>query len=317
MLARGKWCKLLLLTAAVMSWATTTQAAAPSAAQGTIRAKVFNGISGAAVSALTGATKFPDSPDIVRYEPYFELWATGDINTAAASAADNYGAQMIGYFYPPTTGNYTFYLCSDDNSVLYLSPDDNPANKKLIAQETASSNPREYTTSAGGSSLTSKDSSQFTGSEWTPKNSITLTAGKAYYIEALMKEATGGDNLSVSVDASLPIPGSDLSPFGAPVGASILVQPADAAVVVGGIGVFSFSLELPPGLTSTIKWTKNGVEIPNSNSSTLSLPAAVIGDDGTKVQAIITTSAGTVTSSEATLHVSTITNEFAPGIVKF
>jgi len=32
---------------------------APATAQGTIRAKVFTGISGTAVSALTGATKFP------------------------------------------------------------------------------------------------------------------------------------------------------------------------------------------------------------------------------------------------------------------
>jgi len=63
---------------------------------------------------------------------------------------------MVGYFYPPTTGNYTFYICSDDNSALYLSTDDNPANKKLIAQETVYSNAREYTTSAGASDLTAK-----------------------------------------------------------------------------------------------------------------------------------------------------------------
>jgi len=78
-------------------------------------------------------------------------------------------------------------------------------------------------------------------------------------------------------------------------------------VVVGGIGVFTLGLDTPPGVTSTTKWTKNGVDIPNSNSSTLSLPAAVIGDDGSKIKAIVTSTAGTVTSSEATLFVSTIT----------
>ena len=47
---------------------------------------------------------------------------------------------------------------------------------------------------------------------------IALQAGKKYYIEALCKEATGGDNLSVRrqlPDAAFerPIPGSRLSPF--------------------------------------------------------------------------------------------------------
>jgi hypothetical protein len=60
---------------------------------------------------------------------------------------------MMGYFYPPTDGDYVFYLCSDDNSQLFLSTDDNPNNKLLIAAETMWSAPRYYTTSDGPSDI--------------------------------------------------------------------------------------------------------------------------------------------------------------------
>jgi hypothetical protein len=114
---------------------------------------------------------------------------------------------MLGYFYPPKTGNYTFYICSDDNSELFLSTDDNPANKLLIAAETAWSGSREYTTSDGSSSLSAKRSDQYTGTQWPTGHTITLTQGRPYYIEAIMKQGGGGDNLSVSIDGNGPIPG--------------------------------------------------------------------------------------------------------------
>ena len=40
---------------------------------------------------------------------------------------------MLGYVTPPTTGYYTFWIASDDNSELWLSTDANPANKVRIA----------------------------------------------------------------------------------------------------------------------------------------------------------------------------------------
>ena len=107
---------------------------------------------------------------------------------------------------------------------MYLSTDDDPANKKLIAQETAWSNAREYDTSGGNSDLLAKDSSQFEATEWETVDPvwggalIALESGQAYYIEALFKEGDGGDNLSVAVqdpngeiDLTLPIPGEFLA----------------------------------------------------------------------------------------------------------
>ena len=97
--------------------------------------------------------------------------------------------------------------------MLYLSTDESPANKHLIAMETAWSNVRQYDASAGNSDLTAKRSDQFKQSTWPSGTNINLVAGKAYYIEALFKEGGGGDNLSVSLDALAPIPGTRLSSF--------------------------------------------------------------------------------------------------------
>ncbi|MHB1309424.1 MAG: PA14 domain-containing protein, partial [Limisphaerales bacterium] len=303
--------------------AILSQAAAPATPQGSITAKTFLNIGGGtAIADLTGNARFPHTPDAVAYPTYFELNASGDINTPAVDTADNYGAQIVGYFYPNVTGDYVFYLAADDNAVLYLSTDDTPANKKLIAQETGWSGIRSYMT-VGAGTLESKNSSTFATTEWPTKDTvnggatITLTQGRAYYIEALVKEGGGGDNLSVSLDGSLPIEGSYLSPFVTASGPVILSQPQDAYVYAGGTAAFAVGIDVPPPATLTsIKWQKNGVDIPNSNTNRLSI-AAVAGDNGAKIKTIITTSTETLTSTEATLTVASFSNEFAVGVVKF
>jgi len=306
--------------------------AAPATPQGTISAKGFLEIgSGTAIADLTSNAKFPDNPDVKYYYPYFE-WnadASGDISTLANNAyGENYGVQMEGWFYPPSTGDYIFWVCSDDNSQLFLSTDEDPANKKLIAQEGGWSNPRIWD-SVGSGDATTKNSSTFTTTKWDTKDpvnggaKITLTKGKAYYIEALMKEGGGGDNLAVAVqdpggliDQTMPIPGAYLSPYSASAGAQILSQPTDRFVMVGGVALFSIGLDVPPSVTITsTKWTKNGVDIPDSNASSISIKA-VAADDGSKIKAIVTTSAGTLTSDEVTLNVSPFTSDYTPGIAK-
>src|SRR4051812_31033926 len=93
---------------------------------GSILREVWTGISGTSVSALTGDPRFPNSPTSTNYvTDFFE--APTDID-------DNYGQRMRGYIVPPVSGNYTFWIASDDNSELWLSTDSNPATKRLIAQ---------------------------------------------------------------------------------------------------------------------------------------------------------------------------------------
>jgi hypothetical protein len=116
-------------------------------------------------------------------------------------AADNYGTRIRGYIVPSTTGSYTFYLAGDDQCQLWLSTDNNSANKTKIAEVTGWTNSREW----------NKYASQTSASK-------TLTAGQRYYVEVLHKEGGGGDNLAVGwtgpgISTVTVIPGSNLSPY--------------------------------------------------------------------------------------------------------
>ena len=82
------------------------------------------------IAGLTNDTRFPSAPTWSSVVPMFEYPANG-----GSEAGSNYGNELVTWFIPPTSGNYVFFTCSDDASSLYLSTDDNPANKKLIASE--------------------------------------------------------------------------------------------------------------------------------------------------------------------------------------
>jgi hypothetical protein len=55
---------------------------------------------------------------------------------APLNILDNYGVRIRGYVCPPTTGNYTFWVAGDDNSELWISPNDQPSNLSRIAYHT-------------------------------------------------------------------------------------------------------------------------------------------------------------------------------------
>ncbi len=281
----------------------------PPTPQGVITVKEFLGIAGTAITALTDSPKFPTSPDGVAFPSYFE-WPQSnpaDINiTPPAGVKDTYGTQIVGFFYPPTTGDYTFYLASDDNSVLYLSTDSTAANKKLIAQETVWSNPRQYFVSGGNSNLAAKDSAQFTGTQWPILNpfggaAITLTAGQPYYIEALAKEGAGGDNLSVSIDGLGPIPGERLSSDRANGPTTIAQQPVSQTAPERGSVTFRV---VPNGTPPyTYQWRRNGTDIPDATGAAYQIPVVTVADSGASFSVVVTGTGGSATSNGATLTV--------------
>lgn len=94
--------------------------------------------------------------------------------------SDTYLSRLEGYLYPPVTGEYTFWITADDMGWLLLSVDDSPANKKLIAHQTAWS-PLENWEQHG--SQKSKP--------------VRLAAGRRYYFEVLHVEQSGGDHIAV------------------------------------------------------------------------------------------------------------------------
>ncbi|WP_025765328.1 PA14 domain-containing protein [Dyadobacter tibetensis] len=177
--------------------ATDPQGSAPPstcAGLGSITYQRWDGISGNTIDELiNGSNNFQNNASVTQNLNMFE---------APSDIADNYGVRMRGYICPPTTGIYTFWLAGDDNAELWLSSDQNPDNSELIAFHSAWTPSREW--------------SWFSTQRSFP---ITLQANQKYYIEARMKEGSGGDNLAVGwqlPNGSLerPIPGNRLAPFG-------------------------------------------------------------------------------------------------------
>ena len=204
---------------------TFTIAGSPGA--GAISREVWTGISGTQVALIPVGTP-PNTTDTL---PSFE---------APTNWADNYGTRLRGYITAPVTGNYTFWIASDDKSELWLSTDDNPVNKVKIASVPDWTDSREW--------------NKFSSQKSAPP--IPLTAGQRYYVEALQKEGDGGDNLAVGwakpgQSTSAPsevIPGSVLSPFSVTSGLiSREVWTGISATFVANIPVGT-----PPNTTDTL-----------------------------------------------------------------
>ena len=135
----------------------------------------YSGIPGTAVINLTTNASFPSFPD-----PSLSSELIQDTFDYPVNISDNYGDQSEGFLTAPETGNYVFWLASDDNSELWLSTDANPVHRVLIASVPG------YTTEYQWNKYGSQQS--------TP---IPLVKGNSYYLQVLHKDATGGDNVAV------------------------------------------------------------------------------------------------------------------------
>ncbi|MBP7803172.1 MAG: fibronectin type III domain-containing protein, partial [Saprospiraceae bacterium] len=159
---------------------------------GSINYQKWNNISGTSISNLTSNSNYPNSPSSSGTRTSFEM---------NSNAGSNFGIKMYGYLCPPTTGNYVFWIASDDSGELWLSTSSNPAARQRIAYHTGYTNSRQWT----------KYSTQKSAA-------VSLVAGQVYYIDALMKEGSGSDNLAVgwskpgqsTNSPSQVIPGSNL-----------------------------------------------------------------------------------------------------------
>jgi len=161
---------------------------------GTIAYAVYTNISGNDVASLTASPTFPNNPAFEKQLSLFE----GDIDRG-----DNYGSALRGYLIAPFSGNYTFWIASDDNSQLFMSTSTNPATMGQIASVSSYTGSREWNKLAGQQSA--------------PR---ALVAGQAYYIEARHKEGGGDDNIAVAwqcnttgITGTNVIPGQFLAPY--------------------------------------------------------------------------------------------------------
>lgn len=309
---------------------TAAHAAAPATPQGYINFRTYAGDQRAGIRARTAVPDGSFYPK--RAEGPYNGYPGADPGDDAAMPVDvreNYNMELVGYFYPPKNGKVQFAIATDDPGELWFSTDENPANKVQVASESQWNPKRAF---GGGDPTAPTRRSVVTDGKdpsprpqnWSPY--FDVVAGKPYFIQSIGTEFGGGDNNAIAfryqgdpdfADGDLPIAGKYLSPYYSSAAPTILAQPKDAAVYAGVSAVFSVALDIAPTVTiSNIKWQKNGADVPNSNALTLSVPATT-ADDGAKFKAIITTSGGTLTTSEATLLVSSLTSDFVQGVVKF
>jgi hypothetical protein len=96
------------------------------------------------------------------------------------SIGDHYGTRARGYLTPEVSGDYTFWIASDDDSESSLGTTANSADRQNIAGTVGWARPGEWENCPGQRSAV-----------------IHLEAGQSYYIEAVRKEGVGSDNVAV------------------------------------------------------------------------------------------------------------------------
>jgi hypothetical protein len=85
-----------------------------------------------------------------------------------------------------------------------------------------------------------------------------------------------------------------------PTAPAITGQPANATVGVGATATFTVTAT---GTTLAYQWRKNGTNISGATAASYTTPATVIGDSGSTFSVVVSNSLGSVTSSNATLTV--------------
>jgi hypothetical protein len=126
-------------------------------------------ISGTSVSDLTSNPAYAGPPNGQECLDGFE---------GPTDWADNYGTRLSAWLLPPVSGAYTFWIAGDDNAELWL---EQSGVLELIASVPGWTQAREW--------------DKYPEQKSAPQ---LLSGGKKYYIQALMKEGGGGDNIAVA-----------------------------------------------------------------------------------------------------------------------
>jgi signal transduction histidine kinase len=125
-------------------------------------------------------------PYVVNFPDYPFHPSVRDVRSsfeAPPGAGDYYLTRMRGYLHPTKSGEYTFWIASDNSSELWLSTNEDPTRSRRIAFISRYNwvSPHEW--------------SRFFSQR---SESIFLEAGHSYYIEALQEQTTQADHLSVA-----------------------------------------------------------------------------------------------------------------------
>jgi hypothetical protein len=244
---------------------------------------------------LTNTTynpNWPNNPDLAYTKTY------SSFETEANTGMINYGQRLRAFVVPPTNGNYTFSIASDDTSDLFVSTDETPAGAALVAYVSS------WTPFEAWYTLPGQQSAP-----------IALQGGCRYYVEAIMQQGGGGDNLSVGWQLPSGVPelpltaisatGTRLIPYvGTNNPAGIFVQPTNTTVTEGQNAVFSLLVTNQSSVT--YRWRLNGANLAGASASK---PAYTISNvsltlnNGQLYSCVVSNSLGAITSAPVLLSV--------------
>jgi hypothetical protein len=213
---------------------------------GVLKFSFWGAINGTPVDNLYQDPRWPASPDMTA-----AVFAFNSRDALPNDSKDNYGASMEGFLTPAESGNYRFFIYSDDASQFFISSDDKEANLAQIAEETGCCN-----------FFTEPDSAR-------TSEPVALTAGKKYFVRMVYKEGGGGDygqiawrkeGDSTAANKLTPIPGKFLS--------SAVDLPADPAGAYTQISPAANAKGVSPAASVTIvhrdgktAWTAQNVSL--------------------------------------------------------
>ncbi|XP_074627228.1 uncharacterized protein LOC141885237 isoform X4 [Acropora palmata] len=149
-----------------------------------VQREVWRGVQGNTITDLALYKDYPKHPT--------ETTIVQDFDTPK-NEGDNYGSRVKGYFVAPYTGTYSFSLSGNDEAELFFSGSSLEKDKDLFAVVHGTGH------------------NDFNDQPYQQSGYIPLEAGKYYWIEALHKEGTRRDSLSVGFTLECPNAPSVLS----------------------------------------------------------------------------------------------------------
>ena len=168
-----------------------------------------------------------------------------------------------------------------------------PASASVVAGSTAS-----FSVTASGTAPLSY--------QWREGGTNISGATSASYTTPATSSDNNGEQFSVVVTnsaGSVTSSNATLTVTTAAVAPNITTQPANATVTAGQTATFSVTASGTAPLS--YQWRRNGTSISGATSASYTTPAATSGDNGALFSVVVTNSAGSVTSSNATLTVTT------------
>jgi hypothetical protein len=230
-------------------------------------------------------------------------WDATNLNNllydSSGKASDNPGPGIN--FTSPTIANGKVYVGTATGLACYGFPGSNPpsitmqpANQTVVAGQTAT-----FTVAASGTAPLSyqwqKDGTAIagaTGASYTTPATTTADSGSTF--RCVVSNSAGS---ATSNSATLTVTTATVAP-------TITTQPSNQIVTAGQTATFSVAASGSAPLS--YQWQKNGTTITGATGASYTTPATTTADSGSTFRCLVTNSAGSATSTSATLTVKTL-----------